>query len=193
MNPQCVAISSTSMTMCNICRTSLTDHQTSHAVNRLWVGVGVCKWFPSDEQAAHGQLEEAIYGHDGGTPLGCCLYFHLDWHSVACWGSQQQMLTRNDNTWICFRSMPVNGPPASKGRPPEAKVLAGCFFTSSVSLQEYGQIPASHYHAKMTPGQRVSVQNRWQSGQLQVIGSCRSAVFCHCVMLVLLHLYLCTP
>lgn len=81
---------------------------------------------------------------------------------------------------FCFRSMPVNGPPASKGRPPEAKVLAGCFFTSSVSLQEYGQIPASHYHAKMTPGQRVSVQNRWQSGQLQVSGSSGSAVFCPC-------------
>ncbi|KAK9840154.1 hypothetical protein WJX74_004247 [Apatococcus lobatus] len=36
-------------------------------------------------------------------------------------------------------------------------------------LNEHGQIPASHYHARMTPGQRVSVQNRWQSGELQVV------------------------
>ncbi|KAK9859852.1 hypothetical protein WJX84_001189 [Apatococcus fuscideae] len=35
-------------------------------------------------------------------------------------------------------------------------------------LNEFGQIPASHYHARMTPGQRVKVQNDWQSGKLQI-------------------------
>lgn len=59
-------------------------------------------------------------------------------------------------------------------------VLAACFFII-VYLQEYGQIPASHYHAKMTPGQRISVQNRWQSGALQV------PVYLHFNILLLHH------
>ena len=70
------------------------------------------------------------------------------------------------------------GIPIFEGSP--LVVLAACFVIL-VNLQEYGQIPASHYHAKMTPGQRISVQNRWQSGALQV------PVYLHFNILLLHH------
>ncbi|KAK9817076.1 hypothetical protein WJX72_009158 [[Myrmecia] bisecta] len=36
-------------------------------------------------------------------------------------------------------------------------------------LQEQGAIPSRHYHAGLTPKQRVEAQNKWQSGQVQVV------------------------
>lgn len=36
-------------------------------------------------------------------------------------------------------------------------------------MQEEGGLRAQHYHAGMTPKQRIDVQNRWRSGGLQVL------------------------
>lgn len=39
-------------------------------------------------------------------------------------------------------------------------------------VQEQGGLRAQHYHAGMTPAQRIDVQNRWRCGKLQVLPPC---------------------
>ncbi len=54
--------------------------------------------------------------------------------------------------------MPRLPAPAAQGRACPAPVL-----------QEHGGIAARHYHAGMTPKQRMGVQNAWRSGRHQVV------------------------
>ena len=36
-------------------------------------------------------------------------------------------------------------------------------------MQEQGELKAGHYHAGMTPKQRITVQTAWSTGRLQVV------------------------
>ena len=38
-----------------------------------------------------------------------------------------------------------------------------------MSVQEHGELTAGHYHAGMTPKQRIRVQSEWHAGRLQVV------------------------
>ena len=60
---------------------------------------------------------------------------------------------------------------AHRGSPsaPRAACLARSARKSINSAQDEGGVAAHHYHAGMTPRQRVDVQNRWRSGELQVV------------------------
>jgi RecQ family ATP-dependent DNA helicase len=41
----------------------------------------------------------------------------------------------------------------------------------SCMLNSVAGVPASHYHAGMTPGQRTTVQNHWKSGKIKVVAA----------------------
>ena len=41
----------------------------------------------------------------------------------------------------------------------------------SCMLNSVAGVPAAHYHAGMTPGQRTSVQNQWKSGKIKVVAA----------------------
>ena len=53
---------------------------------------------------------------------------------------------------------------------------------SVFSIQDNGNVAAQHYHAGMTPKQRINAQNQWRHGKLQVCPSIRLASLC-------LHIY----
>ena len=38
-----------------------------------------------------------------------------------------------------------------------------------VWVQEHGELKAHHYHAGMTPKQRIKVQREWQCGRLHLV------------------------
>lgn len=40
----------------------------------------------------------------------------------------------------------------------------------AAEIRERTGVPAAHYHAGMTPGQRMQVQNDWREGRIQVRG-----------------------
>ena len=40
----------------------------------------------------------------------------------------------------------------------------------AAQIREHADVPAAHYHAGMTPAQRMRVQNDWRAGRTQVGG-----------------------